>query len=137
MIKNLYLKETEETPWIIFDKDKPEFRIGGKSYMEDAATFYDPVLQWLKDYVKSSAAVTRFVFELEYLNTASSKIVNDILDILEDHYLNGNKVVIEWNFFEEDEDMREMGEEYEEIYEIPFEFRQIDHQRPDNLFEID
>ncbi len=136
-MKKLQLQETEETPYIILDKDKPEFRIGGKSYMEDAATFYEPILQWLKDYARSPAEVTRFVFELEYLNTASSKIVNDILDVLEDLYLSGNKVMIVWGYFEEDEDMREMGEEYEEIYEIPFEFGQVDHHRPDNLFEID
>jgi hypothetical protein len=136
-MRKLLLKESEETPYIILDKDKPEFRIGGKSYMEDAAAYYEPVIRWLKDYAQSPVASTRFVLELEYLNTASSKIVNDMLDILEDLYLAGNKVVVEWGYFEEDEDMREMGEEYEEIYEIPFEFRQIEHQRPDNFFEIE
>ncbi len=136
-MKNLYLKETEETPWIVLDGDKPEFRMGGKSYMEDAATFYEPVLRWLKDYTRSPATVTRFVFELEYVNKASSKVVNDMLDILEDLYLNGQKVVVEWNYFEEDEDMLDMGEEYDEIYEIPFELRKIERDRPDNFFEID
>jgi hypothetical protein len=136
-MKKLYLKETEETPQIIFDKDKPEFRISGKSYMEDAAAFYEPILSWLRDYIKSPAANTKFVFELEYVNTASSKVVNDLLDLLEDLYLDGKKVNVEWNYFEEDEDMKEMGEEYEEIYELPFIIKQIDHERPDNLFVID
>lgn len=137
-MKNLYLKESEETPMIVFDKDKPEFRIGGKSYMEDAATFYEPIISWLGNYVKSPAANTKFVFELEYVNTASSKVVNDLLDILEDLHLDGKIVNVVWNYFEEDEDMKEMGEEYEEIYELPFTIKQIDHKKPaDNLFEID
>ncbi len=134
---NLYLKETEETPWIIFDKDKSIFKMGGKSYMEDAASFYEPVIKWLKAYVQSPVSFTRFVFEMEYVNTASSKVVNDILDVLEDLYLESNGLEVEWRYFEEDEDMEEMGEEYKEIYDMPFVFKQIDNQKPDHLFEIE
>lgn len=136
-MESLHFKETEETPLIIFDKDKSVFRMGGKSYMEDAASFYEPVLNWLKAYVLSPGSFTRFVFEMEYVNTASSKVINDILDILEDLYLGNNGLEVEWHYYEEDEDMEEMGEEYKEIYELPFVFKQIDHQKPDNLFEIE
>jgi hypothetical protein len=134
-LKKLYLKATEETPEIIFDKDKPEFRVTGKSYMEDATTHYHQVVAWLKLYSKHPNESTVFKFELEYVNTASSKIVHDILDVLDDMYLGGHNVVVEWHYYEEDEDMEELGKEFEEIYEIPFRYQENKYDSTDNLFD--
>ena len=136
-MENLYLKGSEETPEIVFDKDKPEFRVTGKSYMEDATTHYTKVIDWLEEYSKSPNPSTNFKFELEYVNTASSKIVHDILNALENMHLKGNEVLVEWHYYKEDEDMLELGQEYEEIYELPFKFEEINYDRPKNLFDID
>jgi len=136
-MENLYLKGTEETPEIVFNKDKPEFRVTGKSYMEDATAHYTRVVDWLEKYSENPNNFTIFKFELEYVNTASSKIVHDILNVLDNMYLNGNEVIVEWHYFEEDEDMLELGKEYEEIYEVPFKYSEIKYDRPKNLFEID
>ena len=133
----LFIKATEETPEICFDKEKPEFRVTGKSYMEDASTYYTRVINWLEEYSKSPNKQTTFLFELEYVNTASSKIVHDILEALEKISLEGHDVTVEWHYYEEDEDMLELGQEYEEIYDLPFTFQQIDFGGPRSLFEID
>ena len=34
----------------------------------------------------------------------------------------GHAVVIRWHYHEDEEDMREAGEEYADIVEIPFEY---------------
>ena len=136
-MENLFLKGTEETPEIVFDKDKPEFRVTGKSYMEDATSHYAKVIGWLKTYSEKPNAITNFKFELEYVNTSSSKIVHDILNVLDNMHLDEHKVLVEWHYYEEDEDMLEMGQEFKEIYEVPFIFSEIKYDRPDNLFEID
>ena len=133
----LFLKGTEETPEIVFDVEKPEFRVTGKSYMEDATSHYTRVIAWLQKYSEHPNASTNFKFELEYVNTASSKIVHDILNELDNMHLEGHEVLVEWHYFEEDEDMLELGKEYEEIYEVPFIFAEINYDRPKNLFEID
>ena len=136
-MENLYLKGTEETPEIVFDKDKPEFRVTGKSYMEDATAHYTRVIGWLQEYSKNPNPITTFKFELEYVNTASSKIVHDILNELDNMHLEGHEVLVEWHYYEEDEDMLELGQEFKEVYEIPFKFEEINYDRNDNLFEID
>lgn len=136
-MENLYLKGTEETPEIVFDRNKPEFRVTGKSYMEDATAHYTRVVDWLEEYSKNPNNFTIFKFELEYVNTASSKIVHDILNVLDNMYLNGSEVIVEWHYYEEDEDMLELGKEYEEIYEVPFKYSEIKYDRSKNLFSID
>ena len=136
-MENLYLKGSEETPEIVFDIDKPEFRVTGKSYMEDATEHYTKVITWLQEYIKNPNPDTNFKFELEYVNTASSKIVHDILNELDNLHLEGHKVLVEWHYYQEDEDMLDLGKEYEEIYEVPFIFQEINFDRPKNLFKID
>ena len=59
------------------------------------------------------------------MNTASSKIVFDILDVLDRMHLQGIKILVEWHYYEEDEDMFDLGKEFEEAYNVPFKFEEI------------
>lgn len=115
----LLLEGTEDTPKIILDKGNGIFEISGRSLPEDSAEFYQPVLDWLDEYSNEPKASTEFVFKLEYFNTASSKLILDILSSLED--IEGAKIM--WYFHEDDEDMEEAGEEFSELVEVPFEFK--------------
>jgi hypothetical protein len=115
----LKLEGTEDTPKIMLDKKNGIFEISGRSLPEDSAEFYRPVLEWIGNYSKDSNASTEFVFKLEYFNTASSKLILDVLSALED--IKGMKIL--WYFHEDDEDMEEAGQEFSELVEIPFEFK--------------
>lgn len=112
------LEGTEDTPKIILDKGNGIFEISGRSLPEDSAEFYQPVLDWIEEYQASPNEKTDFVFKLEYFNTASSKLILDVLSNLEDI----DNTTIQWYYHEDDEDMQEAGEEFSELVEIPFEF---------------
>src|SRR5689334_19097092 len=114
----LKISITDDTPEIILDKATGKFEITGRSLPEDSLEFYTPVFKWLAEYAKEPNPTTEFVFKLEYANAASSKMVQDILSALEK--IKGMKVV--WYFYEDDEDMEEMGHELSELVEIPFEY---------------
>jgi len=116
----LTLEGTEDTPKIILDKDKNIFEISGRSLPEDSAEFYGPVIEWLDEYKRTSqgSSSMNFMFKLEYFNTASSKLILDILSKLEAI----DNTTVEWYFHEDDEDMEEAGEEFAELVEIPFKF---------------
>lgn len=113
------LEGTEDTPKIILDKGNGIYEISGRSLPEDSAEFYQPVLDWIDEYKEDPKATTEFVFKLEYFNTASSKLILDILSNLED--IEGTTVI--WYYHEDDEDMQEAGEEFSELVELPFEFK--------------
>lgn len=115
----LNLEGTEDTPKIILDKKNGIFEISGRSLPEDSAEFYRPVLDWIERYGADPNSSTEFVFKLEYFNTASSKLILDVLSALED--IKSMKIL--WYFHEDDEDMEEAGQEFSELVEIPFEFR--------------
>lgn len=115
----LNLKGTEDTPTIILDKKNGIFEISGRSLPEDSAEFYRPVLEWIKEYAADSNPATDFTFKLEYFNTASSKLILDVLSALEE--IKG--INVSWYFHDDDEDMEEAGHEFSELVEIPFEFK--------------
>ena len=119
----LIINKTDDTPAIHLDKAAGTFSFSGKSLPEDVTSFYAPVFAWIEAYAASPNDVTNVVFKMTYFNTASSKIILDVLMRFEDiHNAGSTKVVIEWHHDEDDEDMQEAGEEYSEIVEIPFKF---------------
>lgn len=115
----LNIEGAEDTPKIILDRTNGIFEISGRSLPEDSAEFYKPVLEWLRSYSEKSNDSTDFVFKLEYFNTASSKLILDVLSSLES--IGGT--TIQWYHHEDDEDMQEAGQEFSELVEIPFEFK--------------
>jgi hypothetical protein len=115
----LNLKGTEDTPTILLDKKNGIFEISGRSLPEDSAEFYKPVIEWINAYASDSNPSTEFAIKLEYFNTASSKLILDVLSALEE--IKGIKVF--WYFHDDDEDMEEAGQEFSELVEIPFEFK--------------
>lgn len=112
---------TDDTPSVTLDVANEIFEVSGRSLPEDVAAFYEPILDWLDRYSDEAAAKTVFNFKLVYFNTASSKMILDILLKLEEMYESGKDVLIRWHFPEDDEDMEEAGEEYADIVEVPFE----------------
>jgi hypothetical protein len=120
-ITTLQIKGTEDTPEIGYNHETNEFIISGRSLPEDVSSFYQPTFEWLDKYAMTAGLATTFKFKLEYFNTASSKIILDILMRLEEINLAGeNKANVEWHFMDGDDDMSEAGEEYKELVEIPF-----------------
>lgn len=112
---------TDDTPSVTLDVANEIFEISGRSLPEDVAAFYEPILDWLDRYSEEAAGKTVFNFKLVYFNTASSKMLLDILLKLEEMHDSGKDVLVRWHYPEDDEDMEEAGEEYADIVEVPFE----------------
>lgn len=112
---------TDDTPTVILDSENEVFEISGRSLPEDVTAFYEPIIRWLDEYSSSPNAKTIFTFKLVYFNTASSKLLLDILMKLEQMHEDGKDMLIRWYYPEDDEDMQEAGEEYADIVDVPFE----------------
>jgi hypothetical protein len=117
----LDIKATNDTPRVLFDPDNNLFEISGRSLPEDVVTFYQPVLDWLDEYTRTPLKKTDFVFKYIYFNTATSKLVQDILIRLEHLQEKGLEVKVSWYYEQDDEDMLDLGIEFKENVNIAFE----------------
>lgn len=120
-METLRIEQTDDSPQIILDQEDNQFEISGKSLPEDVVDFYQPVLDWLNGYKEKPLSKTVFNLKMIYFNTASSKMILDILMVFEDMVVEGHDVVIRWHSLQSDEDMQEAGKEFEEMIDVPFE----------------
>ena len=115
------MEGTDLCPRVVLDPGKGVFELSGRSYPDDVIELYTPVFKWLKEYTENPLETTEFVFRMEYFNTASAKIILDILTNFEEMIKNGYLVKVKWYYTPEDEDMQQAGKEYAAIVEVPFE----------------
>lgn len=109
-----FKKGTENTPAINFDPDLGQLEISGKSIPEDSLGFYEPIMDWLREYVDNPRPTTTFSFKLEYFNTSSSKVLLDIFYILEEIE---EGLILNWYCEDSDEDMEETASDFNEVLE--------------------
>ncbi len=120
-MEKLFIAKTDDTPEVDFNPETKEMKMTGRSLPEDVTTFYQPLLDWLDELEETPSGPNKFIVNLEYFNTASSKLILDILMRLEDIHTGGsNEIEIIWNYDERDTDMEEAAEEYSELVEVPF-----------------
>ena len=120
-MESLDIQGTNDTPKVILDPEGEVFEISGRSLPEDVVSFYKPVLEWLEEYKSSPLEFTEFVFRYIYFNTATSKLIQDVIIKLEELNEAGHNVQILWFYEEDDEDMLDSGEEFMENTDVPFE----------------
>ncbi|HOP04970.1 MAG TPA: DUF1987 domain-containing protein [Tenuifilaceae bacterium] len=118
----LRLAETHFSPEVNLDKDRSRFEFFGKSFPEDAKEFFNPIIDWFMKYVESPNRETTVIFKLDYFNTASSKKIVDLLNVLKEIHKQKKSIIINWYYKSDDEDMLETGETFSEIVNLPFKF---------------
>lgn len=98
--------------------------IRGKSVPEDANAYYQPAIDWVREYTKEPQPTTKVSICLEYYNTLTARCMLDIFAQLRDAMETGKSVVhVEWFFEEGDEEMMEAGRDFEDMSKLPFEVR--------------
>lgn len=113
-MNNLQIEKTKSSPTVNFNGVTGKCELIGSSYPENASEFYAPVFEWLNGYMTEVSGEITFDFKLNYLNSSSIKFVSDLVDRLDKYGKIGITVVINWYYKEEDEDIKELGEEFKE-----------------------
>ncbi len=109
---NYFVAATTTSPEVDFRYDQQLLTIKGESYQENAAAFYAPIVQQLREFLdECHATVITANIALAYFNSSSTKMLFNIFDTLDHAAIAGNKVVVNWYHDEEDETIFEFGEE--------------------------
>jgi hypothetical protein len=130
-MEELKIEPTEKSPRVYFDPDNQKFELEGNSRPEDVRNFYFPIIEKLRKYFDNILEngnlelyqdnPVKFIFKLEYFNSSSAKFISDIFVLIGNYSKKGINVKIYWYFDEGDEDMMEVGEDFSEMIDIPFQ----------------
>jgi len=126
----LIAKESEPSISLNYKENRLEF--SGTSYTEDVRKTYSDVFQWINEfkyYLKEEVKVKKenksiiCDFKFEYINSATVFVIRDIIkNLLEIRDNIGVDVEFNWYHWEEDEDMLDISEELEELFEVTFNY---------------
>lgn len=120
-MENLLIEATRGTPQINFDAQKKLLKLEGQSYPENAFKFYEPVFNWIDGYIEEfSSEMLKVEISLRYANTSSSKCILMILDKLENAFVQGLDLSLDWYCDLENESELETAEEFKEDISFPF-----------------
>ncbi len=125
MIKPIILQNKENAPEIILDKDNNIFKISGRSIVENAHQFYEPIIIWFKKYFKEPNKNTELSINLDYINSSSSLFIMKIILLFEQNDNSSNDLKIIWNYDIEDELLKERGNELKKTTNINFELKEF------------
>jgi SiaC family regulatory phosphoprotein len=71
-LKNMFVEQTDKTPLIDLNSLSGELILSGKSIPINAPRIFEPIIDWVNEYVKNPRQTTNLRLNLEYFNTASS-----------------------------------------------------------------
>ncbi len=119
-----YLEGALDSPEVLLDKKGGLIKLTGRSLPEDAKNFYKPIMDWIASYANSTKINTRVIFQYEYINSSSSKMILELLDLIKQVFEKEKEdlLYVEWRYLDEDDDMLEAGEDFEERAGINFNF---------------
>lgn len=123
-MEKIVIPETKQSPGVILDHKTGNFELKGSSFLDNAYDFYTPLINWLKEYEKNPASTTKILFELNYINTSSQRMIFDFLKRINELHKNGNSVRIDWLYDENDYDLRDVGQDLLSFME--FEYKIIE-----------
>jgi len=111
-------------PAFKIEAEKGYFEISGSSTPEDVVSAYEGFIKRLGDFLDLPKRKVEVCFTLQYFNTASSRIILNILSMLE-NYKNDNNgdVLATWFYHADEEDMEEAGMEFQDLVDVPFQFK--------------
>ncbi len=118
-IAPLIIDKTTKTPQIILDPDSGTYEVSGRSLPENVVKTYEPVLQWIDQNLGKIKDPIVFTFKVDYLNSASAKMISLILIKLEEYYKSGSAIEIKWYYNYDDDDIQSEGEIYAKIKKLP------------------
>jgi hypothetical protein len=116
-LPTIEIAATDATPRVYLNPQAGVFEITGRSYPspQSLELFYNPIINWLKEYAKQPNRTTDFTFDFEHFNTATTKMLLQILEIvgkLPNYHVVWYSDEAEWRTHREFEDICEIQMEW-------------------------
>jgi hypothetical protein len=94
----------------------------GRSILTDPKVFFEPIDKWVTKYMKDPAVETVINIKLDYIDTASTQSLYQILRQINNVRKKGLVLMVNWYIEDADPEMKELGEMIEQRLGIEFQY---------------
>jgi len=110
-------EKTTTTPYVLIDEENKYMKFEGKSYLEEIVEFFQEISEWLEKYLAQENAGLTFDCAMRYFNSSTTKIIYNMLRVMDKAAGRGAEITVNWIVSEANESMVECGEDFEEEME--------------------
>jgi len=125
-MEKLRLQGNHEFPSIEFNPSLNQFEIIGRSIAQETEQHFNAAIDWIKNYIEQPNNETRVRLYLEYFNISSSKKLLEIVYLFNRLFHMHGGVSITWMYDQDEEDMLEVGHDFANLVEVPFDFEEVE-----------
>ncbi len=119
-MEDLIIKPTEKSLSVDISYGILNFK--GRSILTDPKVFFEPINTWVGKYMKKPADETVVNIKLEYIDTASTQALYQILRQINAVRKKGLVLMVNWYIEDEDPEMKELGEMIEQRLGVDFQY---------------
>lgn len=124
-MQDIYVARTNQSPEVDFRFSEHKLQMTGEAYPENANAFFLHILTSLENYLSSADGQTiEFNFKLTYFNSASTKMLYNMFELLNESSSKNNHIILNWFYDEEDDTIQEFGEGVQDDFQA-LEFRPV------------
>ncbi len=120
---SLIIQSTPKSLNVTCEKGLIEF--SGCSITNDSKVFFQPIQDWIDNYLVDPPDDTLINIQLDYIDTSSLKFVFEILKSLEILNDRQKSVRLNWYYDDSDTEILELGEILCSKIKIPFKFMKM------------
>lgn len=118
-----FIKGTKTSPAAIIDRGHMKI-VGNSTPLGDNNEFFGQLSKQVGKYTTQPANKTFVDIQLEHVNAASKRNIIDLLNTLEQLNDQGFLVVVNWYAYSDDEDVIELGEILDSMFNLEFVFKE-------------
>ncbi|NPA45572.1 MAG: DUF1987 domain-containing protein [Chlorobi bacterium] len=118
----MIIKETSGTPYVFLSTEDCKFEISGNSFSENINEVYQKILSWIDAELEKLNCELDCKFNFNVSNSVTYKNILIIMTKISELIRKGKKISVTWCYDEEDEDSLAVGEDIEELFDIPVKF---------------
>lgn len=127
LIVKLEIQATQTTLGIILDPVSHQLCFSGISYPTNPITFFQPVLDWVENYLlESASAQVTINLHMSYFNTSSSTYLFRIMEMFDSSNKKHGNVRVLWHYEDEDDDVLDAWKSLLFDLDLTFELVKID-----------
>lgn len=110
------VEQTEYTPKIILNPDLSQIKISGNSRPISTTSYFEPIFEWIENYGKYGEKYLNLYLQFYSMNTYTMRFLLKMIRILNHYSMDKKSINIVWVYDEEDEDLKEFGEQLRNLF---------------------
>ena len=119
----IHIPPSKRSPLVVFEDNR--LFIIGRSIIEKPSEFFNPIFNWLREYIAQTGEIVSIYFAFEHINTSSIKWIYVIVKEFFEAKELSDKIVIKWFYEEEDDDVEELGHVFSVLLQKEFDIEAI------------